>query len=311
MQPLGLLGRQPIVPPPCQLIRGQSIGLLGAGPGSQRRLLLGIGDPEPLRGSFDLLGPPREGRHEIARYPLQIPPVCVACRLVPEHVELGGEPRVVRGLEVGLLLDQVPELPRLPAGLHRIVGGVEHEAVDVQMGIRQPVHGPRREVDEVAPGEIARVPVLALAVESHSGVDRGLELDHGLGHGLAHRGHDARVSGQSMEHRDALRSVEGQVVADRAVIPRTGGESLAIAGVGVVAEACKRKPIKVAGEAEQCGGFATPEPVDIASLGVVILTCQALCEVALCIAGRGGLEDPQHGVKLPQQCPHDQRVGTK
>ena len=156
---------------------------------------------------------------------------------------------MVGRLEVRLVPHHLPELSGLPAGLLRVERRVEDEAMDMKVGVRNPVHGSRCEVGERAPDQVAGLEVLVAVAESDPGMGARLELAHGLRDRRLHGLHDPGVPGQGVEHRYPLWCVEREVVADRAVIPCPGGEPLAGQRVEIVAETGEGLLIEWAGSA--------------------------------------------------------------
>ncbi len=203
-------------------------------------------------------------------------------------------------LEVGRVPLDVAELGRFPAGLLVVVGRVEREAVRVQVGVGQPVHRPRREVRELAPGEVACDAILVASFGAHAGL--GFRLD------VLHRGPDRVAEGvehaviprQAIEQRNALGRVEVQVVADAAIGLAADRERLARVGAEVVAEAVPVVVLDSAGQPEHRGSLAPPEADELLALGVVVRSAVVRLRSAAVVV----LSDAQHPFTLTHKPCH-------
>ena len=267
----------------------------------ERILFLRVRDPFLLRHPLNLRGAPRKFLNDTARNAGDFPALPRPLNAVAERHQFVRETGMEDGLAVGRIFLDVAEVRRLPAILHRVVCRVEGEAVNVQMRVRDAADRPRREMDELRPGEIPRHPVFLRTAFSHP---RGRLLFR-----LVHRFRDRRterlkeffISRQRVKDGETFRRMEIQIVAHGA--PAFGPQRQPFTRLRMPIFDQRGEGVRrhVSRQAEKSRGLAVPFSDDLLTFRIVVLAAQPLRIILEGRSSRFGGDHPQHFSMIPDR----------
>ena len=128
----------------------------------------------------------------------------------------------------------------------------------VEVGIRNAIHGPRREVRELAPGHVAGRAFLVLSVHPDAGFHFPFNIPHRLIDGGLEGIEDAIITRQAVENGYALGDMEIEIVADGAFLITPGGKRQARRRVAVIAQGVPRRLVDTTGQPKTLGTLPAP-----------------------------------------------------
>ena len=259
-----------ILPGLAQLVPGQVVVLRLAGGRPEPRLGIGVVDAEFLGQFLDLLrpageSPQRGGRHAGDFEVIFLPVDAVAHLLKPI-----GESDAKGSLPVGRIPLQVAELAGFPLLFDAVPGGVEDEAVGVQLRIGDVIDRPAGEMHELPPGHVPRRPLGVLAALADAYLHLLLDVLHRLADRLAERFQEGFVLQERIEQRERLGDAPGEIVSHRAIVLAPRGEWPSRMRMLVLAQCVELLPGHITAQAQLPGCLASPPAEGLPSLGVII-----------------------------------------
>ena len=192
------------------------------------------------------------------------------CLVVPgisfDRAEVSGFPHAVGAIAILVLC---------------VPGGVECEAMGVEMRVRRPVLGPAREMHKLAPNHVAGRTGVELAVITHPALRFMLQLLHGFANRVAERRQYAIVSRQRPDRTDVLGAIECKVIANPTSFPCACRQTAAGGRVEVLAQVTEGASGHFTREPKPLSSLAAPLAGKLLSFDVVVAANQRLVEVTL------------------------------
>ena len=200
------LGRQALVPAGAQRFPAHGVILVLARERPQLRLAPRVGDAALGRRFFDLGGSPREAFEHGRRNARDLEIIALALDGIAQVLQLTGQPHAHDALEIWRIAFEVAELPCLPPRFLIVIGGVEDEAVGVQLRIGHAIDRPGGGVNELGPGHIAGDAVGIFPAAPVAGFDFRFDVAHGFIDRLAEGPEQFRIGRLGIEQRQRLRA---------------------------------------------------------------------------------------------------------
>jgi hypothetical protein len=187
--------------------------------------------------------------------------------------------------EVGGFAFEFFKFPRLIPLLLRVIGDIKSEAVSMEEGVGNSVHGAGSRVNEFCPDHVARPAARVLPVDPNTSPHFQLKLPHRFDDRFAKSIKNSTVLSEGINKAHRLRNVEVNIVSDPPSVLGSRRQSLTGPRYGIIAQREEITLVHFAGKPELLGQFAAPATGHFLTVAVIVATIQRFGKIILGLGG--------------------------